>query len=57
MAFAVGDLVYASVEQGTGSQMTKQEGVIRSVLPGAMYQVFVVGLVLTLPEADLTARN
>ena len=57
MAFTVGQHVWATVQQGTGSTMTKQEGVIRQVLPDDMYQVFVVGLVLTLSELDLTEKT
>lgn len=52
MAFNVGDRVLVSVQTGTVT-LVNQAGQIRQVLPDSMYVVFVVGLNLTLPEADL----
>lgn len=52
MAFNVGDKVLVSVQTGTVT-LVNQPGFIRGVLSDSMYVVFVVGLLLTLPEADL----
>ena len=54
MAFAAGDKVLVTVQLGDGSQLTRQPGLVRTVLAGSMYQGSVIGLILTLPESDLT---
>lgn len=52
MAFNIGDRVLVSVETATVT-LIDQPGFIRGVLSDNMYVVFVVGLLLTLPETDL----
>ena len=56
MAFAQGDKVYASVATGNG-QLDNQPGQIIQVLPSSMYQVLVIGLILTLAESVLKPRS